>query len=355
MDRIRLDLGARGYDILVDRGLRQTLGAQVAQVWSPRQVLLLTDANVGALYAEAATASLTDAGFTVTVMTVAPGEGSKSLATLGSVYDRLAAAQFTRSDGVIALGGGVCGDLAGLAAATFLRGLAFIQVPTSLTAQVDSSVGGKTAINLGSAKNAVGSFYQPDAVFIDPDFLATLPNRYLVEGYAEVLKMAALATDPAAWQLIETINGPEDIRAAAPALIGFGIRYKAAVVAADERDTGRRQLLNFGHTLGHAIELLAHGDLAHGEAVSVGMVQLSRICERRGLTAPGTAAILAARLQAVDLPVDSPLLGRSDLTQQLLMDKKMRGDHLNLVVLRRLGDPAIVPLRRGEVADWLER
>lgn len=353
MRRIKLDLGARSYEILIERGLRARLGGAIAKVWSPRQVLLLTDTHIAPLHLQQASASLTAAGFDVTEMIVPFGEGSKSLAELERVYDVMANAHMTRSAGVVALGGGVCGDLAGFAAATYMRGVAFIQVPTSLTAQVDSSVGGKTAINLGSAKNTVGSFYQPDLVLIDPDYLATLSDRYLTEGYAEVLKMATL-TDPAlCWRMLSGVNRADDIRRVSPELIDFAIHYKASVVAADEHDLGLRQLLNFGHTLGHAIELLAHGALAHGEAVSVGMVQLTRITESRGLTEPGTADQIAERLQAVGLPIDSPLLHDADLLPQILMDKKMRSNQLNLVVLKHIGSPEIVPLKREEVADFL--
>ena len=353
MRRIKLDLGARSYEIVIDRGLRTRLGGEIAKVWTPRQVLLLTDDHVGPLHLQQASASLTAAGFAVTEMVVPHGEGSKSLSELERVYNVMADAHMTRSAGVVALGGGVCGDLAGFAAATYMRGVAFIQVPTSLTAQVDSSVGGKTAINLGPAKNTVGSFYQPDLVLVDPDYLDTLSDRYLTEGYAEVLKMATL-TDPArCWQLLADVNSAADIRRVSPELIDFAIHYKASVVAADERDLGLRQLLNFGHTLGHAIELLAHGDLAHGEAVSVGMVQLTRITEARGLTTPGTADQIAERLRAVGLPIDSPLLHDADLLPQILMDKKMRSNQLNLVVLKQIGDPEILPVKRPDVAEFL--
>lgn len=341
MTKLTIQLPAKAYDLVFDAVGMANLGAYVAGVWSPRQVAVITDTKVGPLYAQMVKSSLLAAGFNVTVLTLPAGEGTKSLTTLGQVSQTLAQHGFTRADGIVALGGGVIGDLAGLVAALYMRGISFIQVPTSLTAQVDASVGGKTAVNLTQTKNVLGAFYQPDFVLIDPTFLDTLTDRDLVEGYGEVVKVSALAGGDFFDQTgkIQTVA---DLRQQAAALTVASIGYKAEVVMADEKEAGRRQVLNFGHTIGHAIELEAKGKLRHGEAVAVGMVAITRYFEHVGISAPGLTEALAERLMAVGLPLRSSLMGKPAFFDHLVNDKKQRGGKINLVALSKPGQPRIL-------------
>lgn len=343
MKTIQVDLPEKQYSIHIEPGILNHLGTWTAKIWTPRQIAVISDSHVAPIYEEQVIRQLSDAGFRVAAYQVPAGEASKNWMETIRLYRMLMTDHFQRTDGILALGGGVVGDLAGFVASTYMRGLALIQVPTSLLAQVDSSVGGKTAIDLETGKNLVGTFYQPDAVFIDPDLLATLPQRYLAEGYAEVVKMAALSGN-GFWKLIEQINRPEDMLLHAEALIEQSVTFKAEVVMDDEKENGRRQILNFGHTIGHAIELLAQGKLAHGEAVSIGMVQLSALFEKYRLSPPGAAAILTNRLQAAGLPVASSLIGTPDFYEKVKNDKKNRGGRLNMVYLQALGRPALYPL-----------
>ncbi|MCH4171466.1 MAG: 3-dehydroquinate synthase [Lactobacillus sp.] len=353
MSTVKLELTDKKYDIIIEPGSLKQVGTVVEKVWTARQVLLVSDSNVAKLYLTQVQEALMASGYVVTTSVVPAGEASKSLNVAQDLYRVMLDQAFTRSDGVIALGGGVVGDLAGFVASTFMRGISFIQLPTSLLAQVDSSVGGKTAVDFGTGKNLVGTFYQPDLVLIDPDTLQTLTPRYVAEGYAEVIKMAATAADPAFWPLIESIQKPADILKQATALITHSVQFKAMVVMNDEKETGMRQILNFGHTLGHAIELLAQGKLAHGEAVAIGMVQICRIFEAKGLTPAGTTAKIQKQVSAVGLPVDSPLLFTPKFYDQLRLDKKNRGDHLNFIYLKALGQPAIYPVAKGEIKDFI--
>ena len=353
MTKINLTLPTCTYDVLVDPGLLQKIGTEVQAVWQPKKVLLLSDSNVAPLYMDTVQTQLTAAGFEVITSVVPAGEASKSLSNAASLYQLMLDHAFSRSDGVVALGGGVVGDLAGFVASTFMRGIHFIQIPTSLLAQVDSSVGGKTAVDFGTGKNIVGTFYQPDLVLIDPKTLQTLTPRYVAEGYAEVVKMAATATDPEFWPLIQKITTPAAILTHAQALITHSVTFKAKIVMADEKESGPRRFLNFGHTLGHAIELLANGQLAHGEAVSIGTVQLCRIFEAKGLTEKGVTAAITAQLQAVGLPTDSDLLFTPKFYDQLLLDKKNQGDHLNFVYVADFGQPKIYPVLKTELKAFL--
>ena len=268
MRNVHVDLDSKSYDIVIERGLLSCLGEKIkALLPKTEKAAIIADSNVGPLYAAVLEQSLEKAGIAVTVLTFKAGEESKNLKTMGVLYDGLAEAGLTRSDAVIALGGGVTGDMGGLAAATFLRGVAFIQIPTSLLATVDSSVGGKVAVDLPSGKNLVGAFYQPKAVYIDPDLLKTLPVRYLHDGLAEVIKYGCIR-DRDLFGMLEKIQNDEELLKHTDEIIEICCNSKARIVEQDEFDTGERMLLNFGHTLGHAIEKTFHFDrYSHGEGV----------------------------------------------------------------------------------------
>ena len=354
MSTVHVGLAAHPYDILIESGSVAHLGTLVAGVWSPRKIMVVSDSNVAPLYLAQTCQNLEAAGFTTATTVIQAGEASKTLTGAQQVYTALIKAGFSRSDGVLALGGGVVGDLAGFVASTFMRGLAYIQVPTSLLSQVDSSVGGKTAVDFGSGKNLIGTFYQPDLVVIDPEHLRTLSQRNLVEGYGEVVKMAAMSDKPAFWQLIQRIDHPKDLLLQASELSQFAISAKAALVVDDERDTGARRLLNFGHTLGHAVELL-RPDTLHGEAVAMGMIAITKLCERHGLTQAGTAEAITDRLKAVGLPTEFPDYSIDQLVAQIRMDKKVKNNTVVLVTLPKLGQTRLYPVALADLPAFLAK
>jgi len=350
---IQVTLPNTQYDVIIETGLRYAIGEQLAKIWSPRQVMVVTDEHVAPHYLADTVRDLTNHGFAVSEAILPAGESTKSLTVVETLIAQMAAAGFTRQDGIIALGGGVIGDVTGVTASLYMRGIALAQIATSLTAQVDSSVGGKTAVNLATVKNVMGTFYQPDLVLIDPEYLETLPDRDLVEGYAEVVKMSALAGGDF-WQFTGKIQTIADIRANAPALISQSVQYKADIVMADEKEAGVRKYLNFGHTIGHAIELMAHGELRHGEAVAIGMVAISDRFERDGVAGLGLTNQLVDRLVAVGLPVFSPLVGAPDFYNHLKNDKKNNAGTLQLVALTQIGEPTIVPTKLGDMPIFME-
>lgn len=333
--------------VMYTHDYRQTLVTDVIAQLPAQRVFILTDTQVGALYLKQTVAALETTDREIHTMTVPVGEGSKSLATYEQISQALADAHFDRHDALVSLGGGVIGDLGGYVASTYKRGIAFIQVPTSFTAQVDSSVGGKTALNLGSQKNVIGTFYQPVTTIIDSQFLDTLSTRNLLEGYVETIKMSLLAGGDFA-ALTATISTPAEILAHRDALIKASVDYKTHIVAGDFKDFGQRKFLNFGHTLGHAIEL-ADPDLMHGEAVGIGMFQLAQL-----LMPIEIQAAIRERLAALGLPLSSQYLGMVAFYDNLLNDKKVAGSTIDLVVLPVIGQPAIQTMPLTEFKTLLQ-
>lgn len=350
---VHVELGQKSYNIEIERGLLEQAGQKIrALLPRAEKAAVITDSNVGPLYASILRRALEKEGLSVTVLTFQAGEERKNLVTLGTLYDGLAAAGLTRSDMVIALGGGVTGDMGGLAAATFLRGIAFIQIPTSLLAAVDSSVGGKVAIDLKSGKNLVGAFYQPKAVFIDPDLLKTLPVRYLHDGLAEVIKYGCIL-DRELFSQLERLRDDRDLLEQADGIIETCCALKARIVEKDEFDTGERMLLNFGHTLGHAVEKTFHFDtFSHGEGVGIGMVLITGRSEALGLTEPGTADKIKALLQKFLLPV-TVAMKPEDFLKAVALDKKKRGSSLTLVLLKTIGESFLQKTEFSGLEDYL--
>jgi 3-dehydroquinate synthase len=328
------------YDILIGNGLLQNTGTLLKTRCSVNApVAVVTDENVWALYREPFSLSLAEAGVAFRATVLPAGEESKSLQGLSFLYDAFADQGLTRSQLVVAFGGGVVGDLAGFAAATWMRGVPFFQIPTTLLAQVDSSVGGKTAVNLPQGKNLVGAFYQPKLVVIDPLTLRTLSEREVKSGFAEVVKYGAIRSLP----LFESLAGEDDF-VDLPDVIHECCRIKSEIVARDERDLGERMLLNFGHTFGHAIEKeTAFLRYRHGEAVAFGMTLAVTAGERMGLTEPGAADALRRVLNARGLDTEyfDYACGCGDpitLLPALAADKKSLGDGIQMVFLRRMGE-----------------
>lgn len=322
------------YDIVLSRGCIAHTGELAAKIFSPgSQAVVVADSNVLPLYAKTVVQSLGAAGFSTATFEFPAGEESKRLSTVENMYRSFAAARLTRSDFVVALGGGVTGDMAGFAAATWLRGIKFIQIPTSLLAQIDSSIGGKTAVDIPQGKNLIGAFHQPSLVLIDPDTLNTLPPVFFSDGMGEAIKHGCIK-NRALFELLRDTDVKRDMEH----VIAENLKIKRAAVEKDEFDNGERMLLNFGHTFGHALEKL-HGyqGLSHGQAIGIGMVMMAKCGEKAGLTEPGTSDEIASVLRKYDLPTwDSANI--TDIVETAMLDKKSRGGVIHLVMLKKIGE-----------------
>lgn len=335
--------GAAGRsDILIRRGLLGEAAERCLAVFSPARVHVVTDSNVAPLYLERLTEQFT---LPVTSTVIPAGEEHKRLSTVEEIYHDLLAAGLTRGDLVIALGGGVVGDITGFAASSYLRGVPLCQIPTTLLAQVDSSVGGKTGVDLLEGKNLVGAFYQPRLVLIDPDALSTLPPETFADGMAEVVKYGCIANRA----LLESIFR-DDIEE----VVCECVRIKRDVVEQDEHDTGLRMILNFGHTIGHACEKLEnYTGLTHGQAVAIGMVAAMRLSNELGASEDLTAP-LTAILQKCGLPTELRH-DREAVYQALLSDKKKFGGTVNFILVREFGKADIVPVEAERLRELLQK
>ncbi len=338
---------SRSYDVLVAPGLLEQCGDHIRRVAAPCAAALVTDANVAPLYAGRVKASLERAGYRVATFVFPAGESSKNLTVYGEVLSFLAENRLGRGDIVAALGGGVVGDLAGFAAATYQRGIRYVQLPTTLLSAVDSSVGGKTAVDLPQGKNLVGSFHQPSLVLCDTDTLATLPPVQYRSGCAEAVKCAVLSSESLFGRMEKTPASDmlEDTIAAC-------VEYKRDVVAADEFDTGARAALNLGHTVGHAVEKCSGYALTHGEAVAIGLAVIARAAAKRGVCDAASAERITALLEKLGLPVSTEL-GAETLFAAALSDKKRQGDRLKLIVPETIGRCRIETIAAGELIGWM--
>jgi len=334
-------LGERSYSIKIGAGLLARLGTECAGLTPARRAAIITDANVVPLLAPAAQKSLRDAGFDPLVITLPAGETAKTLRSVQTCYDQLAAHRLERQSLVIALGGGVVGDLAGFVAATYLRGVPFVQAPTTLLSQVDSSVGGKVGVNLPAGKNLVGAFYQPRLVLCDLDSLKTLPPRQLASGLAEVIKYGIIYDAAFFAQLERRLPG---LMALEPrflaAVIARCCEIKAEVVGQDETESGRRAILNFGHTIGHAIENSSgYGRYLHGEAIAIGQVLAAKISVRQHGLSEAEAGRIRRLLVQAGLPVGIKLspARREKLFAAMRLDKKVSGGQVTFVLAKGIG------------------
>ena len=336
MKTITVEAG-KSYPIYIENNILSKAGDLIAAAPATK-IAVISDSNVFPLYGETLTARLTAAGLTALTYVLEAGEAAKTTDTVMDIVRFFAENELTRSDIAVALGGGVTGDLTGFAAAIYLRGIDYVQIPTSLLAQVDASVGGKTAVNLPQGKNLCGAFHQPLMVLIDPTVLHTLPPRCFADGMAEAIKMGCIKSAA----LFQTLAHGE---AADPIenIIFECVRLKAEVVARDEKEHGERALLNFGHTIGHAIERLHGYAVSHGEAVAAGMVMMTRASEQNGLTEPGTADRIAAVLRQYGLPVEDTH-SLKDIIAAMRADKKRTGDTINLILLNKIGEGVLYPL-----------
>ncbi|MCL2374877.1 MAG: 3-dehydroquinate synthase [Treponema sp.] len=337
------------YDICLSSGLLHGIGGVMREIAAGAQTIaVVTDDTVKTLYAPGVCESIQGAGFRSEIFSIPPGEASKNSGIYLALLDWLAQNKMTRSDAIVALGGGVVGDLAGFAAATYMRGISLAQVPTTLLAMVDSSVGGKTAIDLPSGKNLAGAFYQPSVVLCDPDVLATLPPETFSDGCAEVVKygmirpcgiLETLADIPIRQQLAQTIQ--------------TCVTIKRDIVQADEFDAGERQLLNFGHTIGHAIEHLSRYEVSHGRAVAIGMSIITRAAVRKSLCPPECQTALERALAQCGLPIRAGFPPQA-IFEAALNDKKRSGSMITEIIPRSPGSCDLRKMPAADLAEWIE-
>jgi 3-dehydroquinate synthase len=353
---IRVDLGDRSYSIEIENGILSQIGGRLVSLGTKGKVALVTNLRVGRLYGSVVARSLRKSGLDVTTVTLPDGERFKTLKSVSRVYDELLRKSFERSSTVLGLGGGVIGDLAGFAAATFMRGIGFVQIPTTLAAQVDASIGGKTGVDHPKGKNLIGAFYQPKSVFIDPDVLKTLPRREFISGLAEVIKYGVIR-DEEFFSYLE--DNMDKILTQEPAALSHAIRrscaIKAEVVQKDEREGGLRKILNYGHTFGHALETATkYRTYLHGEAVSIGMAFAAQLSVRMGLLDASAARRQTEILKRAGLPVALPKIPTADILKAMTLDKKVADGRIHFVLAERVGRVAVKPVEEKEIAGLLK-
>ena len=347
MHTIRIE-ASRSYDVTVGSGLLQECGRRIRAMTEAEHAFVVSDGTVFVQYGRTVMERLQGAGFLVSHYVFPQGEKSKNLQTYGELMEWMCSRRLTRNDVVVALGGGVVGDLAGFAAATYARGMDLVQLPTTLLSAVDSSVGGKTAVDLNAGKNMAGAFHQPMLVLCDTDTFRTLPEEQLRNGFAEIVKYAVLGSEELFRDLKDIPSGDrlEDV-------IARCVSMKRDYVARDEFDRGLRALLNLGHTFGHAAETCSSYSLLHGEAVSMGMAAILRACSVRGICSPETADSVVELLDSYGLPTQIPY-GLAEMSRAVLSDKKRSGSRLTLVVPERIGCCRTEIIDADDVSGWLK-
>ncbi len=346
MERITVP-ATKSYDVIIEDGIIEQAGEIISKVCVGKNAAIISDTTTKKLFSDIVRRSLEDKGFKTLELTVPAGEASKSAENFIWLINRLAKEKFNRADCIIALGGGVVGDLAGFVASTYLRGVTFIQIPTTLLAAVDSSVGGKTAINLEAGKNLAGAFYQPSCVICDTKIIKALPEDIFSDGMAEVIKYGAIRNDEI-FRLIE-----DGVFKNLPEIIGACVRIKSDIVAADEFDRGERQLLNFGHTPAHAIEKLSNFKISHGRAVAAGMCIMARAAEKLGYCESGVADELSKLCGRFSLPTVCEF-SAEQLFSVALSDKKRFAGSITLVLPKKRGESILVRLPENEIKSFFE-
>jgi len=357
MDKITVDLDSRSYDIIIDAHLLDAAGTAVRKLHPAQSAAIVTNTTVGPLYTGRLEAALHRAGFKTAIIELPDGEQFKTLAHVEYLYSRMIEAGLDRQSMLIALGGGVIGDMTGFAAATFMRGIAFMQIPTTLLAQVDSSVGGKTGVNLPEGKNLVGAFHQPRLVLIDPTVLGTLPLRELQSGTAEVIKTATIA-DASFFHYLEN-NNPLTASSSAAVfqqVIATCCRIKATITSQDETEQGIRAFLNFGHTIGHAIETLTgYAAYTHGEAVAMGMAAMTQLSSRLGYCASYDAERVLRIIHNSGLPTDLPSFDAPSYVHAVLKDKKKAAESVKMVFLKKIGEVFLMEVTAGRLLELFHK
>ena len=336
------------YDVIIGENILSLCGDYICEVVSPCRLAVITDSNVAPLYLDTVVSALNNAGFETHSFVFPAGESSKNIHTLSDMLEFLGEIPLTRTDCVIALGGGVTGDMSGFAAGCYLRGIRYIQIPTTFLAAVDSSVGGKTAVNLGAGKNLAGLFLQPELVLCDISTFQTLTPEIFADGTAEAIKTAILG-DKTMFSLFET----EDIREHIEKIVGFCVTQKGEIVTNDEKEQGLRRLLNLGHTIGHAIEKCSDFKISHGHAVAIGTAIISRAADKLGWTTEPLCDRICKTLLRNELPIATSF-SAEQLANAALADKKRSGDKLTLVVPEAIGHCTTKTISVSELKDIIE-
>ena len=337
----------RPYNIYIEHGIIKNAGKFVRDVSKAVRAVIISDSNVAPIYADIVENSLKENGFETSMFVFEAGEERKRLATIAKMYEHFFEHSITRTDIIVALGGGVTGDMAGFAAASYLRGIDFVQIPTSLLSQVDSSVGGKTGVDLPTGKNLVGAFWQPNVVLIDPDTLDTLPQKFFNDGMGEVIKYGCIRSK----SLFERLER-ENAKGIIDDIIYECISIKRDVVENDERDTGERAILNFGHTFGHALEKLHnYSGITHGEAVAVGALTLTKITEEKNITANGVSEKISTLLKKYNMPTETEF-SLTDIVKATKGDKKSSGKSLNFIFIRDIGECFINKIENDKIPEF---
>lgn len=337
MVELKVNLGENSYPIIIEKGLMKKLNKLISDNFSVNRIAIISDDNVYGIYGDDIKLSLEILGYEVKSINIPAGEKSKSFSILPSIYNELLEFKLTRSDLIIALGGGVVGDLAGFVASTYLRGVPFIQIPTTLLAQVDSSVGGKVGVDLEKGKNLVGSFYHPKLVIIDTEILNTLPSRVFKDGLAEVIKYGCIK-DRDLFEKLKAYENSEELIKDIESIVYTCCDIKRKVVEEDEKDTGERMLLNFGHTLGHAVEqYYKYEKYTHGEGVAIGMYEIMKSACKKSLVSEEVVQEIKNILIKYDLPYSLENEKRKDLIEVIKLDKKNINKSLSLILLKEIG------------------
>lgn len=349
MYSINVNISDYSYPLYIEKGIIDKIGEEIQKVYKGNKIVLITDSNVEPLYGNTVVKSLKHSGFEVKKIVIPAGEKSKSVEILLKLYDEILDFKINRGNMIIALGGGVVGDITGFAASTLLRGIPFIQIPTTLISQVDSSIGGKVAVNLDRGKNLLGSFYHPKAVFIDPNVLVTLEDKFFSDGMAEVIKYGAIS-DKILFDKLMKYENREELMEEIDDVILSCCSIKKQIVEKDEKDIGDRMILNFGHTLGHVIENAYHYEVyTHGEGVAIGMYNITKISENSGITQKGTTQILKDILIKYNLPYKMPNIDREKIINTISVDKKNSGEIINIIILKSIGQAFIQKINKVDI------
>lgn len=349
MKKLTVNAMSATYDILIEQNILDKCSEYIAPFVRGKKIMIICDSNVAPLYLNKVKKSFTDTGLEIYSHIFTAGEQSKHLGTVADIYDVLSENSFDRKDMLVALGGGVCGDITGFAAATYMRGIDFVQIPTTLLSQVDSSVGGKTGVDTKHGKNLVGAFYQPKLVLIDKNTLDTLSDHYYCDGLGEVIKYGCIKDKKLFDMLCEC-----DIKENIEDIIFRCLEIKRDVVNEDEKESGVRMILNFGHTFGHSIEKLSDFSLSHGECVAKGMVLITKASENNGITKAGTAEKIEQLCKKCGLSCDK-VFDISDICENAKGDKKGSGENLNLVFIKEIGQYSIERVNKNNLENFLTK
>jgi 3-dehydroquinate synthase len=351
---ITVSLPEKQYSIYIQKGIIKHIGSEIKKIYKNKKIFIITDDNVESLYGYQIETNFKKEGFEVKKIIIKPGEKSKSYEMLSEVCEEILESGLTRGDLIITFGGGVVGDLGGFAASILLRGIPFIQIPTTLLAQIDSSVGGKVAINSRNGKNLIGSFYQPEAVFIDPELLNTLSERVFNDGMAEVIKYAAIKDENLFYKLL-SYDSLKSLMSNIEDLIYACCSIKKNLVQLDEKDLGDRMLLNFGHTIGHAIEkAFNYETFTHGEGVAMGMIAITKASELLGITESGSLKLLTTLISKYNLQVSLPNMDEDEFFKAILLDKKNINENMNLILLKKIGSGFIKKINSKDINKYIQ-